>query len=67
MSKKGLFLQQNEKKRGAISVRVWDEELIPLIGEQYGFLKRILRKNETLNQLFRFMHQKGSVKVYSCF
>ncbi|QNR82501.1 hypothetical protein [Piscirickettsia salmonis] len=66
MSKKGLFLQQNEK-RGAISVRVWDEELIPLIGEQYGFLKKNFKKNETLNQLFRFMHQRGSVKVYSCF
>lgn len=38
--RKGLIPPAKRIPRGAISIRVWEQEDLPLLGQQYGFLKK---------------------------
>ncbi|APS46105.1 hypothetical protein AVI51_15735 (plasmid) [Piscirickettsia salmonis] len=58
---KGVIPPAKREKRGAISVRVWDEELIPLIGEQYGFLKKNFKKKRNPQSVISVYAPKGGV------
>ncbi|OAJ33825.1 Chromosome partitioning protein ParA [Piscirickettsiaceae bacterium NZ-RLO1] len=58
---KGIIPPAKREKRGATSVRVWDEELIPEVGKEYGFLKKNYKKKRNPQSVISIYAPKGGV------